>query len=413
MASTKHPLGLWATVISGTAVTAVLVSGVFTAPEIDRFGDPDRYTQIYSDPEVEQWGSNPVQFYVEEVLASMTLDQKIRSLIMANQPGTNATSIQSFVAGNELGGFIVMGSNVPETPVELVGITSAIVGSPELPRLIGIDEEGGLITRLPYDGFAGPNVLRNEPASSTFNAFTSRGELLKSLGVNLNFGIVADISSDPESFIYARSFGGDPVSTAERVFQAVTGEEPSVLSTIKHFPGHGSAPGDSHIGIPTSTMTYEQWLSSDALPFISGVDAGTAMVMFGHLSFPAIDAAPSSLSQSWHQILREQLGFTGVIITDDMTMLENSQIPEYADRVNNAVLALSAGNDVLLYVPSVNFDVGELVSGIGNAVLDGRITQAQLDESVRRVLTLRRELYPDAFSWIPPCDERCFIKVTF
>jgi beta-N-acetylhexosaminidase len=332
---------------------------------------------------------------------------------MANQPGTDAGSLQSFVSVNELGGFIVMGSNVPPTPAELFGITSAIKGTDELPRLIGIDEEGGLIKRLPYDSFAGADTLRNEPTSSTLSAFMSRGELLQSVGVNLNFGVVADVSADSTSFIYGRSFGGDPVSTAERVTAAVAGEDSSVFSTIKHFPGHGSAPGDSHVGVPSSSMTYEQWRASDAVPFQAGIDAGTAMVMFGHLSFPAVDATPSSLSPIWHQILRNQLGFNGVIITDDMTMLESSQIPEYADRVNNAVLALSAGNDVLLYVPNVNFDAGAIVSGISSAVQSGRIPLAQLDDSVRRVLTLRRSLYPEANTWMPPCDERCFIRVTF
>jgi len=391
----------------------VLALSLIVSPPVDRFGDPGNYTRIYSPPEVEQWGSNPVDFYVENLLASMTLEQKIRSLIIANQPGTDPASLHSFVEGNELGGFILMGNNVPETSTELVGETVAIAGSPELPRLIGIDEEGGLIKRLPYDDFAGADTLRNEPAAATYSAFTSRGQLLSSVGVNLNFGVVADVSSDPLSFIYGRSFGGDPASVAERVTAAVTGEDSSVLSTIKHFPGHGSAPGDSHVGVPTSPLTFDQWLASDAIPFQAGIDAGTSMVMFGHLAFPAIDNTPSSLSRTWHHILRENLGFAGIIITDDMTMLEQSHLPEYADRVNNAVLALAAGNDVLLYVPGAQFDVGAIVTGVASAVNSGQISSAQLDDSVRRVLTLRRMLFPKAESWIPPCDERCFIRVTY
>jgi beta-N-acetylhexosaminidase len=410
---TKHPVGLWATVISGTAVSAVLVSVALTQPVIDRFGDPTRYTSIYEQPEVEAWGAHPVDTFVDRQLASMTLEQKIRSLIIANQPGTDPAALQSFVSGNELGGFILMGSNVPESPSELAGITSVITGFAELPRLIGIDEEGGLIKRLPYDGYAGADTLRNEPVSSTFSAFTSRGELLTSVGVNLNFGVVADVSSDPQSFIYGRSFGGDPTATAERVVAAVQGEDSSVLSTIKHFPGHGSAPGDSHVGVPTSPLTFDQWLATDAVPFQAGIDAGSSMVMFGHLAFPAVDPLPSSLSPLWHKILREQLGFTGVIITDDMTMLEHSHLPEYENRANNAVLALAAGNDVLLYVPGADFDAGGIVSAAVAAVQSGQLSEADIDDSARRVMTLRRELYPEAESWIPPCDERCFIWFTY
>jgi beta-N-acetylhexosaminidase len=160
-------------------------------------------------------------------------------------------------------------------------------------------------------------------------------------------------------------------------------------------------------------LTYDQWLSGDAIPFQAGIDAGASLVMFGHLSFPAIDGLPSSLSMTWHKVLREQMGFTGVIVTDDMTMLENAGMPEYSDRVNNAVLALAAGNDVLLYVPHVNFDAGAIVAGVAAAVQAGQISPQQLDDSVRRVLTLRRLLYPEAQTWMPPCDERCFVKVTY
>jgi beta-N-acetylhexosaminidase len=111
--------------------------------------------------------------------------------------------------------------------------------------------------------------------------------------------------------------------------------------------------------------------------------------------------------------LRNDLGFTGVIITDDMTMLEASQLPEYSDRVTNAVNALAAGNDVLLYVPGANFDLSSLVAGISSAVKSGRISQEQIDDSVHRVLSLRRGLFPGAATWTPPCDERCFVRITY
>jgi beta-N-acetylhexosaminidase len=95
-----------------------------------------------------------------------------------------------------------------------------------------------------------------------------------------------------------------------------------------------------------------------------------------------------------------------------MTMLEGSQLPEYSNRVTNAVMALKAGNDVLLYVPGADFDVASIVAGITTAVTSGEISEEQIDESVRRVLTVRRELYPEAHTWVPPCDERCFIRIT-
>lgn len=410
MGKSKHPIFLWVSVICGTAVTISLLTTVNSVSK-SSLGNPEAFTLIFETPVVEAWGSDAVSFYVSETLALMTPEQKIRSLIIANQPGSDPAALNSFVSSNEFGGFIVMGSNVPETPEALSAITSAIIGNPELPRLIAIDEEGGQVTRIPYDSFAGANTLRNEPVISTTEAFIGRGQLLRSVGVNLNFGVVADVSADPGSFIYGRSFGADGLTAAERVSAAIEGENPSVLSTIKHFPGHGSAPGDSHIGIPVSALSFEQWLTSDALPFQAGIDVGAEMVMFGHLAFPLVDPLPSSLSPLWHEVLRNQLGFDGVSITDDLTMLEASGVPEYGDRVTNAVLALAAGNDVLLYVAGADFDASSIVLGVLAAIDSGQISQAQIDNSVRRVLTLRRELYPQADDWIPPCDERCFIWV--
>lgn len=410
MGSRRRLVIRWLGVLASVVLLVVGI-GLLNAPRVEpsRFGNPDDYIQIAPPALYEPWGSHPVDFFVSETLTSMSLEDKIRTLLIVNYPGTDSATLQEYLTRYRPGGFILMGSNIPTSPEELTALTEAIRGSEELPRYIGIDEEGGEVKRLPYDVYAGANTLRDEPVEATFSAFQGRGDLLHSVGINLNFGVVADVSADPQSFIYGRSFGGDGITATERVAAAVTAEDSSVLSTIKHFPGHGSAPGDSHVGVPTSPMNYEQWLSTDALPFLGGIDAGTDMVMFGHLSFPAIDPQPASLSPAWHAILRQQLGYAGVIITDDMTMLEHSSLPEYSDPINNAVMALAAGNDILLYVPSANFDPDALVAGISQAVHDGRIQESSIDESATRVLTQRRLLYPEAESWIPPCDERCFV----
>lgn len=410
MGTTQRRILRWIGVLAAVVLLTVGI-GLLNVPRIEpiRFGNPDDYIQMSEPVVFEPWGSHPVDFYVTETFSAMSLEDKIRSLLILNYPGTDIATLQDYLARYRPGGFILMGSNIPSTPEELSTLTQAINGSEELPLFIGIDEEGGEVTRLPYDDFEGADSLRNEPVSATDVAFEGRASLLEQVGTNLNFGIVADISADPESFIYGRSFGGDGASAGERVSAAVLAEDSRVLSTLKHFPGHGSAPGDSHVGVPTSSLTYEQWLSSDALPFIAGMSAGAEMVMFGHLAFPSIDVLPSSLSPTWHSILRQQHGFTGIIITDDMTMLEHSSLPEYSDPVNNAVQAFAAGNDILLYVPSASFDPEAVVAGVASAVRSGRIPASQIDESVMRVLTQRRLLYPEAASWIPPCDERCFV----
>ncbi|NKF31944.1 glycoside hydrolase family 3 protein, partial [Pseudomonas sp. BGM005] len=126
------------------------------------------------------------------------------------------------------------------------------------------------------------------------------------------FGTVADVTADPSSFIHGRALGTDPRSSADRVAAATDAQEQFLASTLKHFPGHGAAPGDSHHAIPRTTKTLEQWRASDAIPFAAGIDAGASVLMFGHLAYTAVDTAPASLSPRWHEIARDELGFDGV-----------------------------------------------------------------------------------------------------
>ena len=355
---------------------------------------------------------DPVATYASEALHKMDLEQKIRSLLVLHYPGTDAATLQSFMATYGAGGFILMGSNIPASPDELASLTSVLSSDPELPAIVAIDEEGGDVTRLPYDGFAGANTLRSEDPAATLAAFQGRAALLKSVGVNLNFGIVADVTANPQSFIFSRTLGDTPDSAAARVAAAVDGEQSVVASTLKHFPGHGSTSGDSHVSIPTSGMTEQDWRLSDAVPFAAGIAAGAPLVMFGHLAYTAVDSLPASLSLAWHTLLRDKLGFTGITITDDMTMLQGSGLPEFSDPVQNAISAVAAGNDLLLYVlaadPSIDgVDPNAIVAGLMAAVTNGSISVGQIDASALRVLTLRRSFATDALTWHPPCAAPC------
>lgn len=210
----------------------------------------------------------------------------------------------------------------------------------------------------------------------------------------MNFGVVADISADPGSFIYTRSLGADAAASSDRVASAVAGEGSRVLSTLKHFPGHGAAPGDSHHAVPSSPMGLAEWRATEAPPFQAGIDAGAELVMFGHLAYDAVDPAPASLSPEWHRLLREELGFEGLTITDDMRMLLDSGDPRYADPIANTVAAFAAGNDiVLLTLPAdpatVGVDVDAMIAGVAAAVRSGQLDAAQIDASALAVLRLK------------------------
>ncbi|MGI9825156.1 glycoside hydrolase family 3 N-terminal domain-containing protein [Agromyces sp. Marseille-Q5079] len=337
---------------------------------------------------------DPVAAFVEERMSQMSLEQKAAAVLMLHAPGVDPAPTRSLVVQG-VSGLILMGDNVPATPDELTALTAAVQVDAELPALIAIDEEGGDVQRLPWDTAPGAETLRAEDPAATTAAFAERAALLAASGITVNFGIVADETDDPDSFIASRVLGTDPAAAGARVAAAVTGEHGTVFSTLKHFPGHGQAPGDSHSSVPAAPLTLDEWRSGPAIPFGQGIGAGTELVMTGHLIYASVDAAPASLSPEWHRILREELGFEGVVVTDDMLMLQNNGLPEYADPNENAIRALASGADLLLYVlPADPADVGISVDGligaIAGAVSSGRIPEARLDDAVERVLTLRR-----------------------
>ena len=332
---------------------------------------------------------DPIVQYAADRLSTMTLEQKIASMLMVHAPGLDPAAWAA-TASSGVCGMILMGDNVPAPESDLAAFTA--VGTPEagLPVLYAIDQEGGIVRRIFADEWPSAYELRFQDPSAARDAFSGRATMLDGLGVDINFGIVADVTADPGSFIYERTLGDDAGSAAARVAEAVTGEAGAVLSTLKHFPGHGVSPGDSHSSIPGTAMTLDEWRAGHAPPFQAGIEAGAGVVMFGHLRFDAVDGLPATLSPAWHAMLRDELGFDGIIVTDDMTMLQNSGEAAYADQLSNAIAAINAGNTMLVYVGPV--DVAGLVSGIAAAVGDGRIDEAIVDDAATRLLELRRTI---------------------
>lgn len=345
---------------------------------------------------------DPVVQYAEDRLSVMTLEEKIASMLMVHAPGLDPGAWAG-TAASGVGGMILMGDNVPSPDTELAAYTAAGTPEPGLPVLYAIDQEGGIVARV-GDPYAAAYDLRYQDPAASRDAFAGRGAMLAGLGVDINFGIVADVTPDPSSFIYERTLGDDASGAAARVAAAVEGESGTVLSTLKHFPGHGVSPGDSHSSIPSTAMGLDEWRANHAPPFAAGIDAGAEVVMFGHLRFDAVDPVPATLSRTWHDILRDELGFDGIIVTDDMAMLQNSGDPAYADPLTNAIAAVNAGNTMLLYVGAV--DVPGLVAGIAAAVRDGRIDQGLIDDAALQLLHLRRKLSGETTRF-PGCLGEC------
>jgi beta-N-acetylhexosaminidase len=327
----------------------------------------------------------------------MSTVEQAASVVMGHVDGTDPAALRAFMAsgpdGARLGGFILMGGNISGDAAQARAVTDALTLDTTLPPLIAIDQEGGTVSRLPWDRMPGGRALQSDDAAHTQEVFAQRARLVADTGANLNFGVIADVPRGASSFISARALGADADSASTRVAAAVKGEQGIVLSTLKHFPGHGAAPGDSHHLIPTTAETLEQWRADDARPFFAGVDAGAEVLMFGHLAYTAVDDAPASLSERWHAIARDELGFDGLMITDDLGMLSSSGVDAYQNPVANAVTAIAAGNDMVMMIAgSTATTASEMAAGIAQAVDDGTISAARLQDAAEHVMTLRMQV---------------------
>ncbi|KWX01306.1 beta-N-acetylhexosaminidase [Carbonactinospora thermoautotrophica] len=286
------------------------------------------------------------------------------------------------------------------------GLQRAALGRPGgIPLLISIDQEQGVVNRLGALATQFPGAMPLGAGGSFGDALTAAritGSELRALGVNQNYAPVADVNVNPANpVIGVRSFGADPALAARLTAAQVRGyQEPAphgagVAATAKHFPGHGDTAVDSHYGLPLITHTREQWERIDALPFRAAIKAGVDVIMTAHIVVPALDPAgdPATLSRPiLTGLLREHLGYDGVVITDALDMAGVRQ--KYGDE-RVPVLAIKAGADMLLMPPDLDIAYRSVLA----AVRSGEISQARLDESVLRILRLKakRGLFADPY----------------
>ena len=265
-----------------------------------------------------------------------------------------------------------------------------------LPPFLAIDEEGGNVLRIgssaidvPYVGSMGSVGAGGDPEAA-YEAGNTIGAYLQELGFNLDFAPDADVLVDPSNVtIGDRSFGSDPELCGQMVHRYVDGlHENGIASCIKHFPGLGDTESDTHTGAAWSSRSIEDYRGAEFLSFDGGIDAGTEMVMISHLSNSALSGSdiPASLNKTIiTDILRSELGFEGIVITDSLRM---GAIAERFDSAEAAAAAFEAGADILL-MPS---DFHAARHGILDAVHDGRISEERIDESLFRILRLRAAL---------------------
>ncbi len=321
----------------------------------------------------------------------MSNSELLRAVSETLMPGFHGPTLPGWLAAEleaGLGSVCLFDTNIA-SPDQLSTLTAAIHGlRPE--AVITTDEEGGDVTRLHHlSGSPHPSAAflgRQDSVGATESVGSAIGAELRAAGIDLNLAPDADVNANPRNpVIGVRSFGSDPRLVARHVAAYTRGvQDAGVAACAKHFPGHGDTATDSHLGLPIVDVDRNTLAHRDLVPFAAAVDAGTLAVMTSHILVPTVDAhLPATLSSAVLNLLRQDLGFTGVIVSDALDMAGASAgrgIPEAA------VLALAAGVDLLcIGYGNTGDQVAEIKAHIVNAVRTGRLDEARVFEAAARV----------------------------
>ena len=327
---------------------------------------------------------------IDNLISSMTVEEKVGQMFFVRYPDVNA---EEQVLEYSLGGYILFGKDFDgKTRKEITENINSCQKSAEIPLLIGVDEEGGTVVRVSSN-----ENLREAPFLSPRDTFANGGwsaieedasekaDLLLSLGINVNLAPVCDVTSDYNAFMYDRSFSSDTDEVSEFVKKVVEISSKKKLGTVlKHFPGYGNNE-DTHTGIAYDERDFQLLEETDFKPFKVGIESGADCVLVSHNIVNSIDSKyPASLSEESHKILRNQLEFDGVIMTDDLSM---GAITDYTGTENAAVLAIKSGNDLLCCS-----DVEEQYPAVLSSVQSGEIPIEQINNSVKRILKWKQKL---------------------
>lgn len=327
---------------------------------------------------------------VANLVAEMSTKEKVGQLFLARVPVENALSdIQEY----HLGGYLLFGRDVEgKTYDEVQSTIAQYQETSEVPMLIAADEEGGTVSRVSRNSqlvatpFQSPQDLYAQGGWDAITKDTTdKAGILKELGIDAGLFPVADVATDPNAFIYDRTIGQDAKGTAEYVTTVVKAlKKAQSGSTLKHFPGYGNNQ-DSHTDIVTDTRSMEELEDNDLVPFQAGIDAGVDSILVSHNIVNAIDdSVPASVSAPVHDLLREDMGFDGVIMTDDMDM---AGLADFMSQDEAGLKALQAGNDLIL-----SSTYASQIPYVLQAIEDGEYGEKDLDASVTRVLNWKEKL---------------------
>ncbi|MGL5347059.1 MAG: beta-N-acetylhexosaminidase [Peptostreptococcaceae bacterium] len=333
--------------------------------------------------------------HIKERIASMTLEEKIGQIIIAGFNGNVVNSeVTTLLEDLKVGGVILFGRNI-ETSKQLKTLTKDIKNlNKDIPPFISIDEEGGRVSRVPNDTKKFPKAKSVGDTNDTKYAYKNGndiGKTLKELGINMDHAPVLDIYSNPQNTVIGdRAFGSNEDTVSKMGIATMKGlEDANVIPTVKHFPGHGDTDVDSHIGLPIVTKELSELNKFEFIPFKKAIDKNCDVVMISHIILDKIDHQnPSTLSKKViTDILKKDLGFKGVVITDDINMgaiTQNYSVKEAS------IKSIQAGVDIILIGNDVEITkrvIDEIKSAVENNVID----ESRIDESVYKILKLKEK----------------------
>lgn len=323
----------------------------------------------------------------EQIMKDMTIEEKVGQMFLVRYPDNG---VIEQIKEEAPGGYILFGKDFDnETKESILKELTENQQASKIGLIFGVDEEGGTVVRVSShkafrsSKFQSPQELWKKGQLPTIlEDSKEKSELLKSIGLNMNLAPVVDVPTKTSSFIYKRSYGRGAEKTATYTSRLIqTMNEDNMISVMKHFPGYGDN-ADTHTGIAIDERPYSTFETSDFLPFESGIEAKGPCILVSHNIVKSMDENyPASLSENVHKILREDLNFSGIIITDDLSM---EAVKTYAENGDVAVQAVLAGNDMLI---SSNFV--EQKQEILKAIEENKIRENIINKAVRRILSMK------------------------
>lgn len=343
------------------------------------------------------FSKEPPKDEILETISNMSLDEKIGQLVVSGFYGTSLDeNILKLIKEDKISGVILFNRNVKDSNT-LLSLNNSLKESNknnQLPLFISVDEEGGLVTRMPKD-------IKRLPTNKYIGSLNNKdlsykvgeilGEQLSYFGFNMNFAPVLDINSNPNNPVIGdRSFGNNKDTVAILGTSTMKGiQSKNIISVVKHFPGHGDTSVDSHVNLPVVNYDINRLKSFEFVPFKTAIQNGADAIMVGHILLPKIDSKyPSSMSyEIVTNILRKDLGFNGLVVSDDMTMgaiTKNYSIEEAS------IKAINAGVDLLLVCQKYE-NTENVLKALKEAALNGTISKERLDNALYNIISIKKK----------------------